>query len=76
MSKVLDTHFAAAFIEAAVEGAAKDADDILWAKCDPVINRKRDDIDVGSFTVTMRDNFDGPGTVRSFRVAVTWEDGK
>ena len=71
MSKILDTHFAAAFIEGAVEAAAMDASDVLWVKCDPTL--VGDNLDDSSFTVTMRDNFDGPGTVRTFRVTVSWE---
>jgi hypothetical protein len=58
----------AEFIEEALE--TKDSDDMLWCKVDIVINKQSGLISSNQLDVTIRDNLNGPGEVKTYRITI------
>ena len=67
MTKTMNKSFINCFVADAIERAAVDADDILWAKCDEVQTPEQR---IGRLHLTVRENFDGGGEVKCFRVTI------
>lgn len=67
MRKTLNAHFVRAFVADAVERAAVDADDVLWAKADEAPSPEQR---IGRLDLAVRENFDGAGEVKCFRITI------
>jgi hypothetical protein len=62
-----DVRYVAGFVAGAVESAAQDADGILWAKVDeePTPEQR-----ISRATMVIRENFNGAGEVKCFRITI------
>jgi hypothetical protein len=60
----------AEFITEALETQAKDDDDVLWCKVDPVVESMTSKLVANMLDVTIRDNLDGPGEVKTYRITI------
>ena len=65
--------FAMEFIQDALQKMGEIDKDILWAKCDPILENFASGGKIESpskFMLTMRDNFSGPGKVTSYIITI------
>ena len=68
----MGSQLAIEFIKEALETQAKVDNDVLWAKCDICIDVKNGAkiASPSRFTLTLRDNIDGPGQVSCYIVTI------
>ena len=65
--------FAIEFIRDALQKMGETDKDILWAKCDPILESYGNGGKIESpskFMLTMRDNFSGPGKITSYIITI------